>query len=427
MIELNQKQRNAVDFMHDFTKSAQRMMVLEGFAGTGKTTCVQTFAKESGKRIAFTAPTNKATKVLRNMASEEVDVACCTIYSLLGLILDGSGEIREVKAEGENRADQFDVIVVDEGSMVGDNLFNHIGQAASTYGVQIIFMGDPAQLPPVNETHSPVFDLGQKITLTEVMRHDNQILALATNIRQAIYGEAELNLVADNDESGGVFIANGSRFRNQLERGFTSETYKDHSDSFKTIAWRNVTVNAHNDFIRSCMYGDPLPEPFELGERIVACAPVLDLVSRLSSGPTELVLHTDEEATVEQIEVTEHPIYKNIMCDVVKVQDDYGSVWGTCYTVNRESKGAHKALMDDLANAAKKDRSRWGAFWDAKDSFHDLRPCHAITAHRSQGSTYETVFVNVADILLNRNRTEALKCLYVAVSRASRIVVLKLK
>ena len=60
---------------------------------------------------------------------------------------------------------------------------------------------------------------------------------------------------------------------------------------------------------------------------------------------------------------------------------------------------------------------KWGAFWEFKDAFHKLRHSYAITAHRSQGSTYNAAFVNWQDILLNRNKPEAMRCLYVACSR----------
>jgi ATP-dependent exoDNAse (exonuclease V) alpha subunit len=59
----------------------------------------------------------------------------------------------------------------------------------------------------------------------------------------------------------------------------------------------------------------------------------------------------------------------------------------------------------------------WKKFWAFKESFHSARHAYAITAHRAQGSTYQIAFVDYRDILLNRNRQEAARCLYVATSR----------
>jgi len=49
-----------------------------------------------------------------------------------------------------------------------------------------------------------------------------------------------------------------------------------------------------------------------------------------------------------------------------------------------------------------------------------------MTVHKSQGSTFENVFVDAEDILANPNREEALRCLYVAVSRASHNVIVNI-
>ena len=63
-------------------------------------------------------------------------------------------------------------------------------------------------------------------------------------------------------------------------------------------------------------------------------------------------------------------------------------------------------------------RGLWSKFWTLKEAFHNVRHGYATTAPRSQGSTYETSFVDWRDILANRNPTEARRCLYVAFTRA---------
>ena len=70
-----------------------------------------------------------------------------------------------------------------------------------------------------------------------------------------------------------------------------------------------------------------------------------------------------------------------------------------------------------LAHDARANPKLWKKFWALKELFHEIKYAYAITAHRSQGSTYEQVFVDYQDILYNRNRKEAFQCLYVACSR----------
>lgn len=416
MITLNQDQRNAVDMMHQFLNSSKEMFLLEGYAGTGKTTCVQTFAREAGVPICFTAPTNKATRVLSDMAAG-AGVDCMTTYSLLGLVLKGDGEARRVSAEGRPKIFNYKVVVVDEGSMVNDNLLAHCVEGAEAAGCKLIFMGDPAQLPPVHYEKSPIFDIPLRAVLTKVMRHDNQILNLATEIRNALLEGRAPVLKSDNDEKGGVYCVNSANFRKQMKRAFQSENYLDHPDICKTIAWRNVTVGGYNDFVRSVIYDEEAD--FHVGERVVACQPIME--------EQVTVMCTDEEGVISSISVEPHPVFKGLDCYHLEIELDNCEFLANCWVIHPKSAREYNKMLKSAADNAKSGKDKWSTFWDLKEQIHDIRPCHAITAHRSQGSTYEIALVDYVDIMLNRNMEEALKCLYVAVSRASRVVVLRVK
>lgn len=427
MITLNKDQREAVDKMHDFLKSDdQKLFMLEGMAGTGKTTCVMTLVNErSDLSFALTAPTNKATKVLRETGVREgtVGVDCLTIYSLLGLRVDKSSEVVRVLPLGESEAAKYDVIVVDESSMINEDLFGHINSAAKGLRTKIIFMGDPLQLPPVGEEHSLAFAVTLKASLMKVERHDNQILALAMDLRDAILEGRRPIFKSDHDENGGVFCVDGRKMVKQLERGYTSERYKDDSSSIKTIAWRNAVVNGYNETIREMLYKEESKNMFVKDERVVAAHPIPDMLD-----PINFLMTTDEEANVMNVKVDEHPMptFKGIQIYDLDLETEFGSSWARGLVVHPDSSRAYSVLLDRLAKEAKEKRIPWSSFWEAKNTYlHDIRPCHAVTAHRSQGSSYDAVCVDVGDILLNRNRTEALKCLYVACTRARRILVLK--
>lgn len=423
-IALNSEQREAVDEMHRFVDGPEPFFLLEGRAGTGKTTCVQTFARETRKRVVFTAPTNKATKVLLKMCDEELcgAVACKTIYSLLGLRLDNNGEVRKIQAaEDCNRASAFDVVVVDEAGMCKQTLMGHIERAAMEDGVKFLFMGDQTQLPPVGEECSEVFDIRYRRLLTKVERHDNQILTLATHLRDCQLHGVALDLFSDHDEHGGVYLLNYKKLRAKACAAFTSDNYLANPGSIKLIAWRNGTVNMYNSMIREAMYGEKLAAsaPFQLGERVVVCQPIQ------CDGETKMT--TDEEGTVEQISIEQHPVYQELTCYRLEVAPEVGAgEWVPCWVAHPRSQKAYNSLLSDLANRAKSGRGSWPAYWAAKEAIHDVRPSHAITAHRAQGSTYESAFVDAGDILGNSNYIESLKCLNVACTRPRRILAVTL-
>jgi hypothetical protein len=422
-ITLNSEQREAVDEMHVFVASDEPYFLLEGRAGTGKTTCVQTFARETRKRPVFTAPTNKATKVLKTMCAQELHgmVECRTIYSLLGLRLDDSGEVRQIKAaEGCNRASAYDVVVVDEGSMNNEALMGHIERSAMSDGVKFLIMGDRTQLPPIGEVESLVFGIQYRRELEKVERHDNQILTLATHLRDCQLSGVALDLFSANDERGGVYLLNYKKLRAKACEAFTSDSYRDDPGSIKVIAWRNATVNMYNGMIREAMYGAKLAAdaPFQIGERVVVCQPIF------SADGEDTLMTTDEEGTVRDIRIEQHPVYQELTCYRIEVEPELDAAgWVPCWVIHENSERTLKHLLGDLANRAKAGGG-WGAFWNAKYAIHDVRPSHAITAHRAQGSTYESVFVDAADILLNPNHLEGLKALNVACTRPRRILAI---
>ena len=425
MITLNSDQKQAIKEMHQFLEDPSKsLFLLEGSAGTGKTTCIQTLVKERDDlEFVLTAPTNKATKVLRETGMREGldSIECRTIYSLLGLRVDKNHEFVRVEPLAESDVHLYQVVVVDEGSMVNGNLNKFIRNATLELPVKFIFMGDPMQLPPVGEDSSEVFSIPDRATLIKVERHDNQILTLATNLRDCILKGEYPTFRGDHDEKGGVYTVDYRRMRIQMEKAYTADSYLDYPNSLKTIAWRNAQVGSYNETIRQAIYKEKAEEMFVEGERVVATHPIPALAN-----PESFDMVTDEEASVMEVQVIQHPMFEDITVYHLLLETEFGEGWANGFVVHPSSRKAYDEHLGDLAQRAREKKGSWAAFWKMKNEFfHDIRPCHAITAHRSQGSTYRSVFVDVEDILSNYNTSEALRCLYVACTRASDILVLK--
>jgi ATP-dependent exoDNAse (exonuclease V) alpha subunit len=193
--QLTCDQEQALKAILEFLDSDQTLFLLGGFAGTGKTTLVSLLVKalvSVGKRIALTAPTNKAVNVLQRMAAknELTGVDFFTIHQLLGLgIVTRAGE-KVLERTGSSYAHAFHVVFIDECSMIGEQLWHWIEDAASLYAprLKIVLMGDPAQLNPVNEKKSPSFSLTNRAVLKQVVRQgaDSPLLEFVTTCRQAV-------------------------------------------------------------------------------------------------------------------------------------------------------------------------------------------------------------------------------------------------
>lgn len=114
------------------------VMVLTGGPGTGKTTVlsgiIDTFEKQ-GKKIVLAAPTGRAAKRMTTLTGRRAS----TIHHLLGYT-QGKGY--------KNSKIDADVLIIDEGSMMEQVLFNHLLQALRS-DTRIILVGDADQLPAI--------------------------------------------------------------------------------------------------------------------------------------------------------------------------------------------------------------------------------------------------------------------------------------
>lgn len=421
-ITLNSDQLAAIEKIKSWLASpAEPFFLLEGYAGTGKTTAIRSLISAIKGRLVFTAPTNKATKVLREvLTSPEYKPDCRTIYSLLGLRLEANGEVKELSVpEDPIDLSLFVAVVVDEGSMVNRVLMQHIRQCAEEQRLKFIFMGDSAQLPPVKETSSPVWAFRDKpecyARLDKVMRHDNQILTLVTAMRRVVDHPApSIRIASDNDGEQGVWKMTGQDFYAAIRKDAAAGMFSE-PDNTKAIAWRNVTVDRLNAIVRAQIFDD-VSQPWLPTDRVIFTSPARDL-------DDEPIASTDDEGTVIRISEGWHPTYPDFKTHTVTITLDDNRT-AEARVLHSESAKAYEAKVAELADAARKDGRKWRLFWDFKEAFHGLRHAYAITAHRSQGSTYDRVYVDYRDVLLNQNRQEAFRCLYVACTRPRRELIL---
>jgi len=415
-IQANSDQVEVIDKITNFLTApyvADPFYLLEGAAGTGKTFCLREVAaryKASHGRLAYTAPTNKATKVIRALTGE-----ACTIYSLLGLRIQANGEMKEL-AEPAHQVDLslLDGVAVDEGGMVPTKLFTLIRKEAIKHNLRFIFLADRYQLPPVGEKESPIFKLTQRSVLTKVERHDNQILNLVTSIRQSMDQVVmNVNIKSDNDGKEGVWKIPKQEFKARIFSDAQAGAFSD-TNATKVIAWRNVKTSEYNNIIRHAIFGAGAAH-YEVGERIIAASPCIQA--------NEVVLATDDEAIVENVTESRHPLAPEFRSIELRCRTEDNRVI-RLMVLHPASAQEYENACQTLANAARSEPRKWKAYWTHRELFHDVKYAYAITAHRAQGSTYETTYVDYQDILMNRERREAFQCLYVAASRPTTRLIL---
>ena len=431
MESLTEQQQQAVEKMKRFMEDGgNSYFLLAGFAGTGKTYSITQFIAEElhDQHVYLSAPTNKAVRVLESMAAKtELEVKTGTIHSLLGLVIQYQRDRQVLVQKGEGKLHEYDLVVVDECSMIGDELWGHIRDAISFSATKIIFMGDPAQLPPVNEIKSPTFNLTEKAELTEIVRQKagNPIIELSAAIRdiQQTGGSIQVaDYLSKQGDLTGVSLMGGNMFEAWFPSAFQSDAYREDPDAFRIVGWTNARVIQFNQTIRKMLIGNDSSQPFVPGERAITAGAVH---RKSGTNTTELDLNTDMEGVVKECKPGYHPWFPEdgFQTWEIRFNPDHAPET-TVYIPDECEKRRIQTTLRDRANLARAGKQNWWEFWKLKNAMADLRPCHAITVHRSQGSTFQNVFVDSDNILRNPNRKEALQCLYVAVSRASENIVL---
>jgi len=205
---------------------------LFGYAGTGKTTLARHLAEAVDGKVLFAAFTGKAALVMRSKGCERAS----TIHSLIYKTRESGEEVPSFDLWDEAPASKAALIVIDECSMVDAEL----GRDLMSFGVPLLVLGDPAQLPPI-QGGGFFTEVEPNAMLTEVHRQaeDNPIIRLSMDIRAGLelepgrYGESEIVMRDDLDpqrviEADQVLVGrNATRraynMRMRQRRGFSGE------------------------------------------------------------------------------------------------------------------------------------------------------------------------------------------------------------
>jgi len=399
---LTSDQVNALKQLHLFMNSkTANIYILGGYAGTGKTTVLRSLVNDYGySSFYFTAPTNKATNILQRTLCDN-RAKCSTIYSLLNINMVQKEDKLALSYPSEI-AEVYRTIVIDEVSMLSSVLIQYLLRVAEHNKIKLIFIGDSAQLPPIGEPSSPIFNIQSDYhyTLTEVVRYNDDMLEMATHIRECI--SESKKIVIPYTDSENIKVRKYDEFITDLLKSITDGQFT--SDS-KVIAWRNKTVDEYNQLIRKNLFSNPKCK-FVVGERIAMASPVFR--------NKEVIATIDDECTITKVRIG-HETKFNIKIYRLHVRFDNGM---SCKLniVHELEQSIYERRLSGLAQKAKQSNN-WKSYWELKQYFHTVRYSYAITAHRSQGSTYKQTFVDVTDILYNSNVKEAMHCLYVANTR----------
>lgn len=205
-ITLTPAQAEVVKRMNEYLDSSTDYtpFTLTGIGGAGKTTVVREVVKFRSGVIGATI-SHSAKFVLEQSLGGYAQ--CFTVAQLLGLkqVIGEDGEISFLPNFNRNPEKKLPIekariVIIDECSMIDKGTYKFLMSLKDTQ-CKIIFMGDPFQLPPVEDSSDSITFNHTKAELLQAMRYSGPIADLGNRIRE------EINKINEEDE-GTRFLLN---------------------------------------------------------------------------------------------------------------------------------------------------------------------------------------------------------------------------
>lgn len=438
---------------------------LIGPAGTGKTYLVKALIEHcslSYSMIGLAAPTHKACRVLQeSIALPNIKVN--TLQSDLGLRLNFNVENFNIAnppfdPRGRIKIGEYKLYIVDEASMINRGLCTFLEKTCKSNQCKIIYIGDDSQLAPVGEKYSSSLRGVKTYKLSQIVRQEDDnpmryLLELLRNdIKHRTFRFLEyISKVPEQFDEGytkGFRVASSKEFEEMVYLNFNNENITKNVDYCKIIGYTNLCVSGWNNFVRNAIVRDSNKAVITNNDLFISYTTLVDVFN-------QPIIKNSEEYIVHEIVNYVHPKY-DIKGFMIKFQAIHGgAITSPLFVIDHTdtfSVQKYFQVSDQLINAAKAANSKvraecWRTYYQFKESCllltnivkrdgttlysRDLDYGFALTSHKSQGSTFDTVFVDVMDIVYDKyghpytDAEEINRRLYVACSRAKNKLYLK--
>lgn len=454
-----------IDFINAPYNENDYKRALIGSAGTGKTYLLKALLKNcnlSYSVIGLSAPSHKACRVLRSSIAE-VPCKVNTVQSDFGLRLNFDIEKFDINnppfdPKGAIKVDKYSLYIIDEASMVNKGLLRFIEKHLKKYHCKIIYCGDESQLSPIGEARSEAFYGVKTCKLTQIVRQDddNPIRNLLDMLRYDIKHKTYsfINYITNHKEAfdtgytKGFKVLSSNDFEAEVEKQFNDEQITKNTDYVRVIAYTNKAVGAWNKLVRNSIIKDADKSVITKNDLFTSYVTIVDDFN-------SPIIRNSEDYIVYDVVNYTHPQYQ-IKGFMVKFQAIHGGeVTSPLFVIDHADKYSlqmychlSQELIDDAKRASKQAKAgKWKAYYKFKESClllinigdrsgnvlfsRDLDYGFSLTAHKSQGSTYDTVMVDVNDIVYDKygnaytNAVDVNKRLYVACSRCRNKLIIR--
>lgn len=436
-------QKKIVEKLAEYLSDADfsRIFVLNGYAGTGKTTLIAASVavmKQIGMKPVLLAPTGRAAKVLAQYAGEKALTIHKRIYRQR---TNADYESRFSLAPNPERGAVF---IVDEASMLSDRtssgalfgsgslLEDLVQYVRSGRGCRLILVGDNAQLPPVGADFSPALDVaslsayGEVVytTLDDVVRQEAQsgILFNATLVRCML--ERGICEVPRFETGFADFEAlEGGDFLERLQECYA----KYGRDETIVITRSNKRANRYNEGIRRNVL--MAEEEIESGDMLMVVKNNYYFPEHMEEAPMNFIANGDI-VRLRRLRRFEE-LYGFRFANAVLEFPDYDDAEMPCKilldTIASESPSLTEEESRRLFFEVEKDyteiKSRLKRFKEIRENPHynavQVKFSYAVTCHKAQGGQWRAVFIDRCLFGDEPMTRDMLRWLYTALTRAT--------
>lgn len=449
---------NAVSFLKTNTDPTQ-YYVIEGKAGTGKTTIAKEILKEfEDEQIYVAAVSHKAKGVIKSSFGDDTrGKKFFSIAGLLGMKGINDNNTQTTKFQAGLKVPLLDnppaLLVIDEASMITEDVLKKIIDINSSLSrpFQMLFLGDIGQIQPIRDEQSEFYrthkDLLNKKSDIFNSKHKSKLI---TRVRQ---GEAnpilpyadyfwensqkenpELNptqhIVRNNQitDKGSLLFSNSEgEVLNSVIKAVKNAVEKGLTNHVKIVTYHVNEKTELNQKIHEALFGKD--SDYSKGDMLILNSPYdLPDVNATMENSSEIQIKSIQDEDTDEFGV--HTLYLETN--------------GTAYTrtgneqkdcviqvVSRNDIGLYNQKLQELASYAKRQTNRalkkqaWSDFWEYKGRYADVDFGYAITAHKSQGSTYDIVVVDEKDIMgtTATSNQEKSELIYTALTRPRKTAI----
>ncbi len=446
LLEPTSKQNDWFNLMSEFLNSPKKdkIFLLKGYAGTGKSTLVAHLVKQLHKfnfKSVLMAPTGRAAKVISNYSNKNAYTIHKQIYYPRNE--KGSGVKFILKSNNSKNT----LFLVDEASMISDNkeqskffengsLLNDLIQYVSS-GVNcyLVLVGDIAQLPPVNLNVSPALSEQElknnynknvtSLTLTEVVRQlsNSGILFNATTLREFLFDEVYNNFSFKINNFKDIHrIQDGEELLHTLDNSLNEFGI----EQVVFIVRSNKRANLYNQNIRKKILS--LESSLSVGDQLMVVKNnyfwikpesqagfiangdiiVVDSINKLN----EIYGFKFAEITARLIDYPEMSSFETVVFTDTLISNSPSLTY-------EENQLLYSSVKEDYKN----EKSSFKKFLKVKNNPHfnalQVKYSYSITCHKSQGGQWDRVFVEYPYLPEGPNK-DFFRWLYTAITRAKK-------